>query len=70
MSSFFFSRWRCSLPAEHATWAADPLRAVMQEDVKKGLVIAAALVSGLILLLALVIFILARTGILEGIGHL
>jgi hypothetical protein len=42
----------------------------MQEDVKKGLVVAAALVSGLILLLALVIFILARTGILEGIGHL
>jgi hypothetical protein len=68
--------WQCSgveriaVPAGHATWSSDPLRAVMQEDVRKGLIVAAALVSGLILLLALVIFILARSGILEGIGHL
>jgi hypothetical protein len=61
---------RIAVPAGHATWSSDPLRAVMQEDVRKGLIVAAALVSGLILLLALVIFILARSAILEGIGHL
>jgi hypothetical protein len=42
----------------------------MREELKKGLLFAASLLSGLILLIATVIYVLARKGLLRGIGHL
>ena len=42
----------------------------MRADVKKGILFAAALLGSAILVVALVIYILARSGVLEGLSHL
>ncbi len=42
----------------------------MQSDAKKGLLFVVGLVGGAILILLLVIFFLAKSGILEGLSHL
>jgi hypothetical protein len=55
--------------ADHESAVAKPRR-MMRDDMRKSLLFAVALIGGLIVLLAVVIFVLARSGVLEGLSHL
>ncbi len=56
-------------------WPAYSAKAItekpsMRADLKKGMLFAVALLAGLILIVAVLIFILATTGVLKGLSHL